>query len=125
MLRLRGPSTTLQVRYALPISDERQDLALTPTVALSRLMVATTWFDRVAPRVVPDRPFLAVGREPGEAVQRFLRVESPPKLGEAFVLHVDRLPRPRAVQTRLAVGGGILFAIVFVLSLVALRRRDG
>ena len=115
---------TLQVRYALPIVEERQDVALTSPVPLDQLMVTTTWTDRVAPRVVPDRAFLAVGREPGEAVQRFLRVEPPPAVGEAFVLHVDRLPRPHAVRNQLAIGGGVLLVVCFGLSLVALRRRD-
>ena len=68
-----GSPTTLQARYALPIVAERQDVALTTPVPLDQLMISTSWTDRVAPRVVPDREFLAVGREPGESVQRFLR----------------------------------------------------
>lgn len=120
-----GRTVNLQARYALPIVDERQDVALTTPVPLDQLMVSTTWTDRVSPRVVPDREFLAVGREPGEAVQRFLRVEPPPAAGEAFVLHVDRLPRPDKVQNQLAVGGGVALFVIFGLSLAALRRRDG
>ncbi|MDP6947021.1 MAG: hypothetical protein QF464_22925, partial [Myxococcota bacterium] len=119
-----GRPTTLQARYALPIVDERQDVALTTPVPLDQLMISTSWTARVAPRVVPDREFLAVGREPGEAVQRFLRVERPPAVGEPFVIHVDRLPRPDAVQNQLAVGGGVALFVIFGLSLVALRRRD-
>ncbi|MGB0589839.1 MAG: hypothetical protein ACPGU1_09185 [Myxococcota bacterium] len=121
---LPGRPTTLQVRYGLPIIAERQDVALTTSIDLEQLMVTTTWTDRVAPRVVPDREFLAVGRQPGEAVQRFMRVEPPPKTGEAFLVRVDRLPQPHAVQNQLAVGGGVCLAVLFGLSLVALRRRD-
>ena len=121
---LPGRPTTLQVRYGLPIIDERQDVALTSSVALEQLMVTTTWTDRVAPRVVPDREFLAVGRQPGEAVQRFMRVEPPPKRGETFMLRVDRLPLPDAVQNQLAVGGGVFLVVLFSVSLVALRRRN-
>ena len=119
-----GEMTTLQGRYALPIIAERQDLALTVPVPLDQLMVTTTWSDRVSLRVVPDRPFLAIGRQPGEAVQRFMRITSPPKVGEAFVLRIDRLPRPYALRNQLAVGGGVSLVVLFGLSLVALRRRD-
>ena len=119
-----GQPFTIQVRYALPIIEERQDLALTMPVDLDQLTVTTTWTDRVAPRVVPDREFLAVGRKPGESVQGFMRIEGPPKAGEAFVLRVDRLPRPYAVRNQFAVGGGVLLLVLFGLSLVALRRRD-
>ena len=118
-----GQPTTLQVRYALPIIDERQDVALTSPMDLEQLLITTTWTDRVAPRVVPDRAFLAVGREPGESVQRFMRIEAPPVAGEAIVIRVDRLPRPHKVQNQLAVGGGVSLLVLFGLSLVALRRR--
>ena len=119
-----GRNTTLQARYALPLIDTRQDVALTSPVPLEQLLVTTTWTDRVAPRVVPDREFLVVGRDPGESVQRFMRVERPPAAGETFVLHVDRLPQPDDVQNQLAVGGGVALFVIFGLSLVALRRRD-
>jgi hypothetical protein len=121
---LPGRPTTLQVRYGLPIIAERQDVALTTSIDLEQLVVTTTWTDRVAPRVVPDREFLAVGRQPGEAVQRFMRLEPPPKAGELFLLRVDRLPQPDAIRNQLAVGGGVCLVVLFGLSLVALRRRD-
>lgn len=118
-----GQSTTLQVRYALPIVAERQDVALTTPMDLEQLLVTTTWTDRINPRVVPDRSFLVVGREPGESVQRFMRIETPPKAGEPVVIRIDRLPRPDAVQNQLAVGGGVALLVLFGLSLVGLRRR--
>jgi hypothetical protein len=86
-------------------------------------LVSTSWNDRVAPRVVPDRSFIALGRDPGEQVQRFMRLETPPDAGEAVVIRVDRLPVPLAVFTRVALWGGVALGLLFLFSLVALRER--
>ncbi len=118
-----GQVVALQIRYALPISDERQDLALSSPVDITDVIVSTDWTDRVSPRVVPDRPFYAVGREPGEVVQRFMRLERPPKAGESVVLHVDRLPRPLAVFMAAAWAGILVLLVAFVLVTLTVRRR--
>lgn len=118
-----GEVVALQVRYGLPIVDERQDLALSSPIDISDVIVSSDWTDRVSPRVVPDRPFRAVGRDPGEQVQRFMLLEKPPKAGESMVIHMDRLPRPLAVFTAAAWAGIFALLMAFVLVTLTVRRR--
>ena len=121
---LPGVPTTLQARYAMPIVEEIQDIALSSPIDIERFLGSTSWNDRVAPRVVPDRSFIALGRDPGEQVQRFMRLESPPQAGQPVVIRVDRLPVPLAIFTKVALWGGVALGMLFLFSLVALRQRS-
>lgn len=120
-----GQPSSLQWRYALPLSAERMDLALSSPIEMTSLAVSTTWSNRVAPRVVPDRPHQLHQRLRGEEVQRFARIDDPPAPGESFLLRVGRLPMPLVVQAHAAVVGAAFLFGLFLLALIAWRpRRD-
>ncbi len=123
---LPGDRQTLQLRYALPIVDARQDIAFTAPIEFTQMAVSATWPARTAPVVVPDRAHQAIERAESELNRRFARVLEPPRAGEVFVLRIDRLPVSGAFYMRLALGGAGALTIVFLLSLIAAasRRRD-
>ena len=118
-----GDGQTIQLRYALPIVDGRQDLAFTAPLDFDGLVVSASWPARTAPLIVPDRPYQGVDEEKGETRQRFASVDQPPRAGEVFVLHVDRLPVGGAFYTRVAVGGAMLLAVIFLLAMLAASAR--
>ncbi|MEC9070774.1 MAG: hypothetical protein VX938_00285, partial [Myxococcota bacterium] len=122
--RFPGVKQTIQLRYALPITDERMDLAFRSDVPLTSLMISSMWSDRVAPRVVPDRSFVVREGRRGENIQRLIRVDDLPPVGEAMVLRVDHLPRPLVVQTYVAGIGVLLLLAAFGLAVMSGRARD-
>jgi hypothetical protein len=119
-----GQGTLIRVRYALPIVAERMDLAVRSPIALAGFSLSSSWSDRVAPRVVPDRAFRAHRRVRGETVQRLLRVLEPPAAGEPMVLFVSRLPRPLDVHAATAVGGSLILLFLFGLAVASGWRRE-
>lgn len=123
---LPGDRQSLQLRYALPIVDARQDIAFTAPLDITQLAVSATWPRRTAPVVVPDRAHQGIERAESELHRRFARVLEPPKAGEVFVLRIDRLPVSRAFYMRLALGGAAALLVIFALTLLAAgaRRRD-
>lgn len=120
---LPGERQTLEVRYALPIVEERQDLAFAAPVDLSSVTLDAVWSQKIAPRVFFEAPFTSVERDEALNHRRRMRLLSEPKAEQAVVVRVDRLPRAVALQATVAWGGMSVLVLVFVLALVAGRTR--
>ena len=122
---LPGVRQSIEVRYALPITDERMDLAFRSEIPLTMVVIGSMWSDRVAPRVVPNRPFMVRQVRRGESFQRVMRVLEPPPEDTALLIRVDRLPRPLKVQGQLAIYGSLFLLGIFGLALIRGRMRHG
>lgn len=121
---LPGSPRTVQARYALPIAAEEVSLAFSSPVPLETVVVTLDHADRIAPRVTPGRPFLAVSRRDGEELQSFLRLEGPLAAGDDLVLRIEGLPRQAEVYTEVAMtGAAVLFACFLLAVLAGLRSR--
>jgi hypothetical protein len=101
------------------------DLAFRADVPLSPVVISSSWSDRVAPQVVPNRSFAVREARRGETIQRVIRVQDPLEKREPMVLRIDRLPRPLKVQGSVAIYGSLLLLGAFGLALIRGRARHG
>ena len=75
--------------------------------------------DRVSPRVVPSRAFIALSRRTGEEVRTVLRLDEPIGGDEELLVTLDGLPRPHAVYRGGATAGALILLLLFLLALAA------
>ncbi len=118
-----GGKQHIRLRYAIPISTERQDLALRAPFDFTRVVLVGRWNKRIAPRVIPSRPFRVRNVDRGEHVEREIILDALPKQGEDLVIQVDRLPYTLAVASIVATYGSLGLFTLFLLFVIAARRR--
>ncbi len=126
-LYYRGPilpgDMTLTAAYAVPIVETAQTLALSAPVELERVFVSGEWSDRIAPRLIVERPHSLHDSHSRERWGRAIQLDDGLKKGEPLLVQVDRLPVVGVVPRAVTVGGSVLLVTSFGLAVVIGRRR--